>query len=1375
MNKIFTKNLFFFALFNLVAFSALAQTITIGNIDAGPYAPGSTISVPIQLTGSCINPANTYNLYLSNASGSFASQKLIGKFTGNYATFVNGIIPAGTGTGSGYLVKVAATNPAVTSGASAAFSIIAGTGTVAALNSQSIDANYPEVFGSCSGASNSSYNFINTSTTGATVTASFYNELSQVTEALNVDFTNNGNFTAKTANYTVSVKATAGGIVGTYAYTLVNNLVNNSFGVEGSTTACLGSGATNLTYNIDPNVIKNNYPGLLYNVSWGDGTASVSYTYCQVLAAGGKVSHEYVKASCGNIVKGQNNSFEVKLQLVSPFCGNVGTPVASYAKVIAPPINLPVVPVAACVNTAVKFVNNSFPGDDPNSTSTTCSNSKARYTWLVDGVTKQVNYKLSDAFLYTFTTTGTHTVTLQLQNNTGSCAVADVTQDICIQEPPVPAFSLPVNSGCIPLAVTPVNTSKIDSNCNNTNKYVWTVTGPTPVAYANGTNANSQTPQFLFNKTGVYTIKLAISTVSCGLITDATVQTVVIDDTPTATLSKDTVFCGTNTTLKFDNTNNSATRVTFSGSAQNTGATYKWTVAGGAFTFVNNTSDVSQYPVIKFNDFARYTVSVTNTNVCGAPASSSQQLEFIAAPTVTAGTYPAVCAGTPVNLNGTSNNTSIKMRWAGGTGTFSDPNLAQTVYTPSAAEIKAGKVTLVFQGITTLAAPCDTITDPTTIIINKADSITSKNTVTSCAGKPLSYNITAAKPTTTFTWVVDASKTSATAGGYTVNGSGSFINDVLTNSDLNDNATVTYNIISTSQGCVSGVFVLTVTIPPAIATPSFTKDNSTACGNLLVQFTNTSKPLNSVFLWDFGDGSTDTGINPQHTFLAKTDGRDTVYHISLSIVSNCNIAPPYLDSVKISPQKPVARLIPDRVEGCSPFIVTGKNSSPGKNLQYTYYLYDGPLLLESKVYTDKSDFKFDTPLNTTRTKQYTIFMIAQDYCGNTDTTLKRTITVSAPTITPDMFFLNNKNSGCAPLNLTFVNNSSGGDTFYYTIYDDKYAVVTNVAAGTDNLPYVFTKPGLYYITITASSKCSSGVESSKSTNRVMVYDIPKAGFAASDTTGCRNVTASFTNTTYADPNTQPVALSYTWYYGDGATATGFTPPPHTYSFKNSPYTVKLVAVNPLTGCADSLVKKDYIKVTSPPGTVFTASPDTITSIPNYQFQFVDQTTGSPANWAWDFGDGTLSARPNPSHTYADTGKYKVTLITSTKDFCDSAATHYVRITGIPGELYLPNAFMPTSGTTELRRFAAKGSGIKQWHLQIFNGFGQLIWETTKLSAPKGTPIDGDGWDGTFKGVPVEQGVYVWQASATFINGSEWKGMSYNNSLPKRTGVVHLIR
>ena len=43
-------------------------------------------------------------------------------------------------------------------------------------------------------------------------------------------------------------------------------------------------------------------------------------------------------------------------------------------------------------------------------------------------------------------------------------------------------------------------------------------------------------------------------------------------------------------------------------------------------------------------------------------------------------------------------------------------------------------------------------------------------------------------------------------------------------------------------------------------------------------------------------------------------------------------------------------------------------------------------------------------------------------------------------------------------------------------------------------------------------------------------------------------------------------------------------------------------------------------------------------------QFTDLSTGSPTNWVWDFGDGTMSTDQNPTHTYETPGTYTVTLI-----------------------------------------------------------------------------------------------------------------------------------
>jgi PKD repeat protein len=42
-------------------------------------------------------------------------------------------------------------------------------------------------------------------------------------------------------------------------------------------------------------------------------------------------------------------------------------------------------------------------------------------------------------------------------------------------------------------------------------------------------------------------------------------------------------------------------------------------------------------------------------------------------------------------------------------------------------------------------------------------------------------------------------------------------------------------------------------------------------------------------------------------------------------------------------------------------------------------------------------------------------------------------------------------------------------------------------------------------------------------------------------------------------------------------------------------------------------------------------------------QFTDESTGNPATWSWNFGDGNTSTLENPTNTYVNDGTYSVTL------------------------------------------------------------------------------------------------------------------------------------
>ncbi len=94
-------------------------SISLAALSQSSYCPGSSFSVGFTPSGT-FNGGNQYTVQLSNASGSFTSPTVIGSGT---TSPVSVTIPAGTSNGTGYLIRVIASNPAVTSSTTPAISI----------------------------------------------------------------------------------------------------------------------------------------------------------------------------------------------------------------------------------------------------------------------------------------------------------------------------------------------------------------------------------------------------------------------------------------------------------------------------------------------------------------------------------------------------------------------------------------------------------------------------------------------------------------------------------------------------------------------------------------------------------------------------------------------------------------------------------------------------------------------------------------------------------------------------------------------------------------------------------------------------------------------------------------------------------------------------------------------------------------------------------------------------------------------------------------------------------------------------------------------------------------------------------------------------
>ncbi|WP_207534043.1 PKD domain-containing protein [Desertivirga arenae] len=857
---------------------SIAQNITIGTIEPGPYGKGSTISVPLLINDPSgeLLPNNDFKLYLSDGNGSFANEQLIGSYNSHYTTFVNGLLPTGLQAGT-YKVRIKSTAPVTVSEASGPFMVSNSNGIQASVDAptQTLSTN-PKTFGSCaSGRSNTRFNFTNSSTSGARVTATATNGfVSTDVKQLSFEGVSTVQLIADVTYYTLTVKAELNGVISTYSYFIVNTTQNTPFSTFGSNTVCLPNGS--LKYGVESTSsssgIQSNFPGYTYRINWGD-QAIETYTINQIKNKGGIVEHSYSRSSCGSqVVLGSvryYNVFGIGMQLMSPFCNEIGTPVSTQAKVVTQPENRFGLPGFACLNTQLTIGNNSVAGENPSSTSPECNNNNVQYFWYVDNVlvTPVTGVPITYALKYTFTTKGPHTIRLESTSNS-DCQASPLERTILIQAPPQPSFTLSSDLACISSSVKTTNSSIVDDADGAPNSFKWVIEGPAAPVFVNGTSADSKDAEFLFSKAGIYTVALTANS-SCQPVTTAK-KTIIVNEQPVVTANWQANLCGKGQLLNFSNTQGNPVTTSFSGTFKDEPNTYKWEISGGGYEFRNNTTSASKEPVIFFSDYGVYTVKITVKNNCGTN-SVSKTLAFNESPTVSAGPDVAVCAGEKVQLNGSLSGPPVAgFSWVGGTGTFvPNRNVLNPLYIPSLAEVTAGTVQLSLSATTTIPAPCDRVADVTVITIYPPNKITTAPSAEICTGTNLTYSPRAVIANSTIRWTATGT---TNAQGFSTSGTGDIL-QTLKNTDPYTNAKVTYTIVPEANGCSGEPFTFTVTITP-LPTVQATAPNATICTGQRTGISLIPSISGTKFTWTSSVNGTITGSTNQTTPTSATSIND---------------------------------------------------------------------------------------------------------------------------------------------------------------------------------------------------------------------------------------------------------------------------------------------------------------------------------------------------------------------------------------------------------------------------------------------------------------------------------------------------------------------
>jgi len=200
-----------------------------------------------------------------------------------------------------------------------------------------------------------------------------------------------------------------------------------------------------------------------------------------------------------------------------------------------------------------------------------------------------------------------------------------------------------------------------------------------------------------------------------------------------------------------------------------------------------------------------------------------------------------------------------------------------------------------------------------------------------------------------------------------------------------------------------------------------------------------------------------------------------------------------------------------------------------------------------------------------------------------------------------------------------------------------------------------------------------------------------------------------------------------------------------------------MTVTSIFGCVYTASFIDLIEVKPLPVADFTFSSNPATFFET-SIQLQDRSSVDVISWEW-FSPGSspsYSYSQNPNFTFPEgvVDDYPVTLLVTTEHGCQDTITLIMHIVQ-DVIFYAPNTFTPDGDehNQQWQIFTA-GIDIYDFDLFIFNRWGEVIWESHDPSAT---------WDGTYGGQIVQNGVYIWRASAKdVLNDGKYEFNGYIN-------------
>ncbi len=464
--------------------------------------------------------------------------------------------------------------------------------------------------------------------------------------------------------------------------------------------------------------------------------------------------------------------------------------------------------------------------------------------------------------------------------------------------------------------------------------------------------------------------------------------------------------------------------------------------------------------------------------------------------------------------------------------------------------------------------------------------------------------------------------------------------------------------VSNEDGC-NDFYTDTIRVFPEV-TSSFeltVPADTAVCHASTVGFRSTSTGNTGTYLWNFGDGSSETDTLVEHVY--KDFGQnDTTFHVNLVVAS------PYgcIDSSDITDIRVFpyihADFAVDSTLRCSPaaFYVNPLNSV---GVDTFYWSFSDP----HKTVIDSNFIKLtENPLllahrNTARPVPDTIDlrMHAVNRFGCGDTATDRRVIVY-PEVDAD--FVMDKNKLCDSVDVLFTNQSSGFNLMYHWEFDNGTSKTDSLIG--DFTRYFFNRSDhdtVYHVNLVATSDyfCRD-----TAILPLTVYPFIKAEFAVDYSTNCSPLHAQLVNISKGGD-------AFDWDFGDGTNLHSLIPDTLSHIYENdtdhdTTYVITLAAQN-TQGCKDTLIRSVSLFPRVIADFVFNSPSQGCNPLP---VSFENHSRGKDLNYIWDFGDKTYSASQDPpprvyqNATAKDT-IYRVMLTVMNLAGCDSSISRNVEV------------------------------------------------------------------------------------------------------------------